>query len=357
MIITKSGRRMFPSVQVCVSGLQKRARYVVMLEVTPATNRRHKYVIDGNLECQIAKTSSSSSPRGWTTAGPAEPQPPQNRRIYLHPDGPATGAHWMQHPINFSKLKITNNAVDPHSHVVLTSMHKYIPKIWIIRCDDHREDNLISQPCKAFSFPETEFIAVTAYQNENITKLKINNNPFAKGFRETGQSRCKRKLPMSEDQSDSQDEEGNVSSSDCETGQLRDCTTIKRIKRSPSETGSVTDDSGISSSGGATPPPPPSSSSSSSLESFSEANFRVSPSPPGHHVGNQTRLYRPWADSPSPCRSTQESILPTLSPMQYHSLFFPLLAPEHQQIATLEYSRLQQLQRFQSNLLLSKMYP
>jgi len=30
-------------------------------------------------------------------------------------------------------------------------------------------------------------------QNENITKLKIDNNPFAKGFRETGQSRCKRK--------------------------------------------------------------------------------------------------------------------------------------------------------------------
>ncbi|CAK9252428.1 unnamed protein product, partial [Sphagnum jensenii] len=32
----------------------------------------------------------------------------------------------------------------------------------------------------------TEFIAVTAYQNEKITRLKIDNNPFAKGFRETG---------------------------------------------------------------------------------------------------------------------------------------------------------------------------
>lgn len=30
-------------------------------------------------------------------------------------------------------------------------------------------------------------------QNDRITKLKINNNPFAKGFRETGQSRMKRK--------------------------------------------------------------------------------------------------------------------------------------------------------------------
>lgn len=31
------------------------------------------------------------------------------------------------------------------------------------------------------------------FQNDRITKLKIDNNPFAKGFRETGQSRCKRK--------------------------------------------------------------------------------------------------------------------------------------------------------------------
>jgi len=31
-------------------------------------------------------------------------------------------------------------------------------------------------------------------QNDRITKLKIDNNPFAKGFRESGQSRCKRKI-------------------------------------------------------------------------------------------------------------------------------------------------------------------
>lgn len=30
-------------------------------------------------------------------------------------------------------------------------------------------------------------------QNDRITRLKIDNNPFAKGFRESGQSRCKRK--------------------------------------------------------------------------------------------------------------------------------------------------------------------
>ena len=29
-------------------------------------------------------------------------------------------------------------------------------------------------------FPYTQFIAVTAYQNEDVTHLKINHNPFAK---------------------------------------------------------------------------------------------------------------------------------------------------------------------------------
>ncbi|GBP60524.1 T-box transcription factor TBX3 [Eumeta japonica] len=31
------------------------------------------------------------------------------------------------------------------------------------------------------------------YANDRITKLKIDNNPFAKGFRACGQSKCKRK--------------------------------------------------------------------------------------------------------------------------------------------------------------------
>ncbi|KAK6042430.1 T-box, partial [Cooperia oncophora] len=35
--------------------------------------------------------------------------------------------------------------------------------------------------------PETEFIAVTAYQNSTITQLKIEHNPFAKGFRDGGE--------------------------------------------------------------------------------------------------------------------------------------------------------------------------
>lgn len=36
-------------------------------------------------------------------------------------------------------------------------------------------------------------------QNDRITKLKIDNNPFAKGFRACGQSKCKRKNTDSTD--------------------------------------------------------------------------------------------------------------------------------------------------------------
>jgi hypothetical protein len=44
-----------------------------------------------------------------------------------------------------------------------------------------------------YRFPETKFLAVTAYQNERVTQLKIDNNPFAKGFRDGVAVRGKRK--------------------------------------------------------------------------------------------------------------------------------------------------------------------
>lgn len=29
--------------------------------------------------------------------------------VYIHPESPNTGAHWMRQEISFSKLKLTNN--------------------------------------------------------------------------------------------------------------------------------------------------------------------------------------------------------------------------------------------------------
>ncbi|EDV96917.1 T-box transcription factor TBX6 [Drosophila grimshawi] len=185
MIITKSGRRMFPSMRLSVSGLEDETNYCVLLEMVPIGDCRYKF-----------------SGSQWVPAGGAEPQSPQ--RMYLHPDSPATGAHWQAQPILFNKVKLTNNTLDNSGHIVLASMHKYQPRLHVIRTADLAQ--IPWAPQQAFVFAETEFVAVTAYQNDRITKLKIDNNPFAKGFRETGQSRCKRKMSSSPTDDDDQDQ-------------------------------------------------------------------------------------------------------------------------------------------------------
>ncbi|XP_049867092.1 T-box transcription factor mls-1-like [Pectinophora gossypiella] len=173
MIITKGGRRMFPSLRVSLSGLDPREEYCVLLELSLVGRRRWRW-----------------AGGAWAAAGGAEPQSP--RRLMLHPDSPAPGHHWTANPVSFSKLKLTNNTMDSQGHMVLTSMHKYRPRVLVVRARDAAA-LAWGAPHAAFSFPETEFIAVTAYQNDRITKLKIDNNPFAKGFRACGQSKCKRK--------------------------------------------------------------------------------------------------------------------------------------------------------------------
>ncbi|KAJ1370585.1 hypothetical protein KIN20_032345 [Parelaphostrongylus tenuis] len=53
----------------------------------------------------------------------------------------------------------------------------------------------VEAPIARIRLPQTEFIAVTAYQNSTITQLKIEHNPFAKGFRDGGER--KRSTPES----------------------------------------------------------------------------------------------------------------------------------------------------------------
>ncbi|XP_046545420.1 T-box transcription factor TBX5-A-like [Haliotis rubra] len=99
---------------------------------------------------------------------------------YLHLDSPNTGAFWIQKKISFARLKLTNNRDSAVGNVMLQSMHKY--KVQILIRETGKDINVI--PPKTFTFPETTFMAVTAYQNSLITKLKIHNNPFAKAFRD-----------------------------------------------------------------------------------------------------------------------------------------------------------------------------
>lgn len=177
MIITKAGRRMFPAMRVKISGLDPHQQYYIAMDIVPVDNKRYRYVYHSSK---------------WMVAGNADsPVPP---RVYIHPDSPASGETWMRQVISFDKLKLTNNELDDQGHIILHSMHKYQPRVHVIRKDCGDDLSPIKpvpsgEGVRAFSFPETVFTTVTAYQNQQITRLKIDRNPFAKGFRDSGRNR------------------------------------------------------------------------------------------------------------------------------------------------------------------------
>ncbi|KAL0102865.1 hypothetical protein PUN28_018277 [Cardiocondyla obscurior] len=126
MVITKSGRRMFPAYKVRVFGLDKQASYILLMDIVASDECRYKF-----------------HNSRWMVAGKADPEMP--KRMYIHPDSPSSGEQWMQKVVSFHKLKLTNNISDKHGFV------------------------------------------------STITQLKIDNNPFAKGFRDTGAGKREKK--------------------------------------------------------------------------------------------------------------------------------------------------------------------
>lgn len=142
MIVTKSGRRMFPVIKVAISNLDPGGLYTVAIEFVQMESHRWKYV---NGE--------------WAPGGKSEPS--SSKSLYVHPESPHYGSHWLKDYVTFSKAKLTNKPTNQQGQVVLNSLHKYQPKIHIIRKSERK--------IYTFSFPETQFIAVTAYQNESVS--------------------------------------------------------------------------------------------------------------------------------------------------------------------------------------------
>ncbi|KAG9487418.1 hypothetical protein GDO78_007326 [Eleutherodactylus coqui] len=210
MIITKSGRRMFPQCKIRLFGLHPYTKYVVLVDFVPLDSCRHKW-----------------NKNQWEVAGKAEPHPPC--RTYIHPDSPAPGAHWMKDVLCFQKLKLTNNTLDQHGHIILHSMHRYKPRFHVIQSDDVY--NTRWGLLQVFSFPETEFTAVTAYQNEKITKLKIDHNPFAKGFREQERSHKRDELSKHAAQSPSKRHKRKWENSP--VAEDADRSKVARVKKEP----------------------------------------------------------------------------------------------------------------------------
>ncbi|KAE8287022.1 MAX gene-associated protein MAX dimerization protein 5 [Larimichthys crocea] len=174
MILTKQGRRMFPYCRYRLAGLDPERKYSLVLSIVPSDQYRYRW-----------------STTKWEVNGPAEHQAQGLIRAFAHHYSPCLGSDWMGSLVSFYKLKLTNNPVDQDGHIILHSMHRYIPRLHVIPVPEGDvftpEQPVVMGPeSMTFTFPQTEFMAVTTYQNFRITQLKINHNPFAKGFREDG---------------------------------------------------------------------------------------------------------------------------------------------------------------------------
>ncbi|KAL5484169.1 hypothetical protein EMCRGX_G020621 [Ephydatia muelleri] len=116
MVITKNGRRMFPSLSYTIAKLQAENSYTIKLNILPVDSRRYKFL----------QTE-------WVPVGRADKK--SVYKEYVHPDSPNPGSFWMDKPITFKLVKLTNNKSTTYS--------------------------------------------------DQITQLKIENNPYARAFRES----------------------------------------------------------------------------------------------------------------------------------------------------------------------------
>lgn len=170
MILTKQGSRMFPYCRFRISGLQPSKKYFLLMDIQPVDNSRYRW-----------------TGRSWQAAGKAEH--PVKSRPFPHPDSPSTGQRWMQSPVSFYKLKVTNNLSNPDGNVVLHPMQRYVPRLHVVQTDKAAKEVRLNGPgVVTFVFAQTEFMAVTSYQNSQFAQLKVDYNPFMKGLKDESNS-------------------------------------------------------------------------------------------------------------------------------------------------------------------------
>ena len=124
---------MFPQMKFRMSGLNPKAKYILLLDVVSADDFRYKF-----------------HNSRWIVAGKADPEMP--KRMYIHPDSPATGEQWMQKVVSFHKLKLTNNLSDKHGLVGCVRLRLHNGDSWVA-CSlwsNIKADNL---PSSAISLP------------------------------------------------------------------------------------------------------------------------------------------------------------------------------------------------------------
>ncbi|GFS66600.1 t-box transcription factor TBX18 [Trichonephila clavipes] len=160
MIITKSGRRIFPTLKALAKGLDPNRDYIIWIDIVPVDQLRYRYVYRSSQ---------------WIVAGSGEKH--NSNSTYIHPDSPSSGKYWMSKIIIFDKVKLTNSKeLKSKEQISLLSMHKYQPRFHIQKVIDSSKNSfpkISSSKSLTFTFPETQFLTVTAYQNQQGESYKF----------------------------------------------------------------------------------------------------------------------------------------------------------------------------------------
>ncbi|CAL2034481.1 unnamed protein product [Caenorhabditis brenneri] len=170
MVVTKAGRKLFPDLEVSIEGLDRDAFYTVHLYLERVNNMRYHFNRDKN-----------SGTGEWEEVGPVKDTPVIVKKA--HNRGGLVGSKWMEAPVSFSQIYITNDPETTQKQtkndpILVTSMLKYQPIITVKRVYDGYEEE--------FKMTMTEFMVVTAYQDLKIIELKKANNKYANGFKPEG---------------------------------------------------------------------------------------------------------------------------------------------------------------------------
>ncbi|PIC54589.1 hypothetical protein B9Z55_003780 [Caenorhabditis nigoni] len=163
LILMKTGKKLFPTLEYSVDGLDKDALYEVELHMERANNNRYNY-----------------SKIKWLESESDLPNTPTEK--VKHSNGILTGEQWMADSICFESVRLTNdpNLKSPN-HICVQSMHKWRPVVTIRKISTENAEEGFE---KEFRLEETCFIAVTIYHNRDLVYLKLANNLTAAAYRE-----------------------------------------------------------------------------------------------------------------------------------------------------------------------------
>lgn len=181
MIITKAGRCLFPLIRINLEEapdgtlwIDPDAYYRISIMMRPMDEHKWKWR-QGRWTPLLASMPVSDQYHAGA-----------NELVFYEKQ---RGSEIIEAGLSFDRLKLSNRPIASGSSTIcLLSFRRYLPVVRLTHIVGDSSQELAfkrqesSSKEQELSFQETEFIAVTHYQNDQITLLKKSYNPHAKGF-------------------------------------------------------------------------------------------------------------------------------------------------------------------------------